>query len=62
MGIDTYLLVVFWMGVVGLVIRGIFLIVCSYPRKVESSLGADVLSFIIMAFFLGWISFLRFYS
>jgi hypothetical protein len=59
MGIDTYLTVVFWIGVLMLVIRGCWM--CGeYPRVEVSSLGKDVFSLIIAGLFFAWICVLKF--
>ena len=59
MGIETYLTVVFWIGIVGLVIRGVFL--CApYPRVEKKSLGQDLLTLIIAGLFFSWVCVLKF--
>ena len=59
MGIETYLTVVFWLGILGLVIRGGYM--CGeYPRTESSTLGKDVFSIIIAGLFFAWVCVLKF--
>lgn len=60
MGIDTYLAVAFWMGIIGLVLRGLLMITADYPRTTKTSSAGDTLQFMIQAFFLAWVCYLRF--
>lgn len=62
MGIDTYLAVAFWMGILRLVCRGFLMITADYPRTTKTSATEETLLFIVSAFFLAWISYLRFYA
>jgi len=69
MGIDSYMTVVFWLGIVGMVHRAFCLLslffFCSsgdHPRVSSTKIGADVLGFFSGAFFLAWISYLKFYA
>jgi len=62
MGIDTYLTVAFWLGIIGVALRGVILICCEYPRITKTSVGSDTMQFIVQAFFLAWVCYLRFYS
>lgn len=62
MGIDTYLSVAFWMGIVGLILRGLLMLVAEYPRTTKTSVASDTLQFLVGAFFLAWVSYLRFYA
>ena len=59
MGIDTYLTVVFWIGILGFAIRGVWM--CGdYPRVETKSLGQDLFGLIIAALFFAWVCVLRF--
>ena len=59
MGVDTYLQVAFWLGIIGLVIRSIY--VCGeYPRVQKTSLGQDIFTLILAGLFFAWVCFLRF--
>lgn len=60
MGIETYLAVGFWAGVIRIVL-GLFVIgTAKYPRKSEYSLGFDVVWLIIAIAFFVWVCFLKF--
>jgi len=60
MGIDTYLTVVFWFGIIRIV-AGLFLISSEkYPRKKEFSLGFDLVGLIIAIAFFVWVCILKF--
>lgn len=61
MGVDTYLAVAFWLGIFGLVYRA-GCMTQDYPRERSVNLGEDVLSFILGASFLVWVSILRYWS
>ena len=59
MGIETYLTVVFCIGILGIVIRGGFM--CGeYPRVDERTLGQDVFGMIIAISFFAWVCALKF--
>lgn len=59
MGIDTYLTVVFWLGILGLIIR-LSRLNGPHPRKVEHNVGEDVAALIISIAFFVWICVLKF--
>lgn len=59
MGIETYLTVVFWFGVFGLVIRSSFLFM-KHPRKVEREIGGDVFGLLLAIAFFVWVCVLKF--
>jgi hypothetical protein len=61
MGIDTYITVVFWLGILGLVMRS-FWLVGEHPRVLENNTGTDAFGFLVTAFFLAWVSYLKFYA
>jgi len=50
MGIDTYLTVFFWLGIVRIVIFVLVIAGVKYPRKIERSLGGDLV----------WVCFLKY--
>jgi|GEM_PF-6837044 len=59
MGIDTYLRVVFWMGIVGITMTTLTIALAEYPRAPKQSLGADVVRLLLMIFFFSWVCYLR---
>ena len=61
MGVDTYLAVAFWLGIVAIIYRA-GCMTQDYPRTRSVNLGEDVLSFLISAAFLAWVSILRYGS
>lgn len=58
MGVDTYLDVAFFAGIFAIIFRSV-LMTKDYPRTRSVNLGEDVLSFLITAAFLAWVSILR---
>ena len=62
MGIDTYITVAFWFGIFGIGVRMLMIAFMDYPRKPEVNLGTDVFIILISAFFLAWVSYLKFYA
>lgn len=61
MGIDTYLTVSFWLGILGLIIR-LGRLQGPHPRKVEHNVGEDAAALIISIALFVWICFLKFGS
>ncbi|MBR7747440.1 hypothetical protein [Undibacterium baiyunense] len=59
MGIDTYLTVAFWLGILGLLIRS-SQVIGKHPRKVEHEVGGDVFGLLIAIAFFVWVCFLKF--
>lgn len=60
MGIETYLAVIFWGGVIRIA-AGLFVIATSkYPRRSEYSLGFDLVRLIMAIAFFVWVCFLKF--
>lgn len=59
MGIDTYLTVMFWLGVVGIVARGLLMSMSTYPRLQKTTLGADIVSLFVGIALLVWVAILR---
>lgn len=59
MGIDVYLTVSFWMGVVAIALRGLCLCGATYPRTPKHSVGSDVFSLMVSIAFLVWVCYLR---
>lgn len=60
MGIDTYLAVAFWVGIVGVAAKLFCISLSEYPRREKTSLGADLVSLIVSISFFVWVCFLRF--
>jgi len=60
MGVDTYLTVVFWLGILGVFIRSIHLLQ-DHPRQRTESLGGDVLGMFLAIAFLAWVTILKFW-
>lgn len=60
MGIDTYLTVVFWAGILRIFFGLIQISTSKYPRKKEYSLGFDVSGMIVGIAFFVWVCFLKF--
>lgn len=61
MGIDNYITVVFWLGVLSVFVRSFWL--CGqHPRTTETTIGGDVFGMLLAIFFLVWVSWLKFYS
>ncbi len=59
MGIDTYLTVAFWLGLLGIFIRSVH--VCGkHPRIVEHEIGSDVFVLLISIAFFVWVCILKF--
>jgi hypothetical protein len=59
MGIDTYLTVVFWLGIVGLLVRS-GRVIGKHPRKEEVEIGADVFGLLMAIAFFVWVCVLKF--
>lgn len=59
MGIDTYLTVVFWLGILSLVIRSA-LMYGEYPRIEQKSLGQDAFEIMLQGLFFAWVCVLKF--
>lgn len=59
---ENYILVSFWFGVVGIVIRALFLSFSSYPRHTEISIGVDVVASLIRVGFCVWAGALLWFS
>ena len=55
MGIDTYLAVAFWMGIVAIAFRFLGLIFYSYPRTQEISVGQDMAGLLLSIAFFVWV-------
>jgi len=50
----TFIKFTFWLGVIAGVIRLGRIAICNYPRKEETTLGADLVSFILGAAATVW--------
>jgi hypothetical protein len=59
MGIETYLAVVFWWGLAGVIISALTIMVCDYPRKLNLSVGEDLIRLLITIFLFAWVCYLR---
>ena len=59
---ETYVTVMFWLSVIGLCLRGLLLSISRYPRTTTTSLGADLVSFLVNAGFMAWAGMLLFAS
>jgi hypothetical protein len=58
--VEIYLTVMFWMGILSVVIRAVWL-VSDHPRQQKAvNIGTDVFSMIAAIVFLAWVSVLRF--
>jgi len=54
----TYILVSFWLTLIGLILRAIIVSVSEYPRKEQISLGAELMRFIVNIPFMLWAAYL----
>lgn len=61
MGVETYLTVAFWLGIVGVLI-GCGRLTLDHPRVETVNLGSDVLRLLVGVAFLAWVSILKFGS
>jgi len=61
MGVDTYLAVVFWLGILGVILKCVNL-TQDHPRQKSVNIGEDVLSLLLTVAFLAWVSILRYGS
>lgn len=50
----TFIKFTFWLGVIACVIRLGRIAICNYPREEETSLGADLVGFILKAAATAW--------
>ena len=58
---QTYLTVMFWGGILSVVVRSMWL--CGdHPRTQKTSVGAEVLGFLLAAGFLAWVAYLKFWA
>ncbi len=62
MGIETYLTVVFWLGIVGVSLRVLIMLGSSYPRNMKITTAGDTVHLLVGVFFLVWVCYLRFGS
>lgn len=62
MGIDTYIAVAFWTGIIGVICRGLTLGFSEYPRVTKTSVGSDTLMLLVQVFFLAWVCHLKYYA
>ena len=60
MGIETYLTVIFWSGVLRIFFGLIEIATSKYPRRKEYSLGFDVVGLILAIAFFVWVCVLKF--
>ncbi|MBT6052169.1 hypothetical protein HN682_09940 [Candidatus Peregrinibacteria bacterium] len=60
MGVDTYLTVAFWIGAVAIFLRAFSLGTNDYPKKIEVSVGAEVILLLSTVGFFVWVCFLKF--
>lgn len=59
MNVETYLTVMFWLLLIGVVIRACWL-VADHPRQQKPvNLGTDVFNLLVQVGFLVWVSILR---
>jgi len=59
MNVNIYLMVAFFMGLIGITLAVLQLIVCEYPRKKEASVGSDVTRLLMMIGFFVWVNVLQ---
>lgn len=55
---ETFILLSFWVLVVGFVLRVLILSLATYPRKYEYSLGLDVAAVLLKIPFIIWCAYL----
>lgn len=58
---ETYLTVMFWLGVWSIVVRSVWL-VGEHPRTKVTNIGSDVFGWALSAGFLVWVSYLKFWA
>ena len=59
MGIDTYLTVAFWLGLLGILVRS-SRVIGKHPRVQEFEIGEDVFALLISIAFFVWVCILKF--
>lgn len=59
MGIDTYLTVAFWLGLLGILVRS-SRVIGKHPRIKEYEIGEDVFALLISIAFFVWVCILKF--
>lgn len=59
MGIDTYLTVAFWLGLLGILVRS-GRVIGKHPREVKKEIGEDVFALLLGIAFFVWVCILKF--
>jgi len=59
MGIDTYLTVVFWIGILGIIVRS-SRVIGKHPRMEKTEIGEDIFSLLLGIAFFVWVCVLKF--
>lgn len=59
MGIDTYLTVAFWLGLLGILVRS-GRVIGKHPREEKIEIGQDVFALLLAIAFFVWVCILKF--
>ena len=59
MGVDTYLTVAFWLGLLGILVRS-GRVIGKHPREEKKEIGEDVFALLLGIAFFVWVCILKF--